>query len=45
MYIFHYENYNSYAFESLFIFKVMLAFIQEILVNLTRNLLMLNGLN
>ena len=44
MYV-YFGNYNSYVFKSLFIFKVMLAFNREILVNLSRNMVMLNGLN
>ena len=42
---FHFENYNSHVFKSIFIFKVMLAFNREILVNLSRIMIMLNGLN
>ena len=36
---------DSHVFKSLFILEVMLAFTRKILVNLSRNMLMLNGLN
>ena len=42
---FHFENYNFHVFKSLYIFKVMLEFNREILINLTRNMVMLNVLN
>ena len=43
--LFHFENYNSHVFESLFIFKVMIALNREILVNLIKNMVILNGIN
>ena len=44
-FFFHFENYNFHVLKSFFISKGMLAFNWEILVNLTRNIVMLNRLN